>query len=105
MSFGIVGLAIGVGAYFANFDWEHPSQLAAGFGTLVFMLIGFVLIIANLSIIWFSLSLVHYRGDELNLPIQLGVFALAGAMVIYLNYMAASRALRLGAESLRRRVE
>jgi len=46
--YGIVGLAIGFGAHFANFDWEHASQLAASFGSLVFMLSSTTLIVLNL---------------------------------------------------------
>lgn len=46
--YGIVGLAIGLGARFANFNWEHASQLAAGFGNMVFMLTSISLIAANL---------------------------------------------------------
>ncbi len=105
MSYGIVGLAIGVGAYFANFEWEHPSQLAAGFGTLVFMLIGFTLILVNLAVVWVSLSFVHSRGGSLDSSAALAVFGSALAIVLYINYTASKLGLRLGTESLRRRME
>jgi hypothetical protein len=45
MTFGLVGLAMGLGATFANFTWEHPSQLAASFGSLIYMLGSTVLIL------------------------------------------------------------
>lgn len=38
------GLAIGVGAVFASFDWDSPSQLSIGLGTLV-------LLLGNLSLV------------------------------------------------------
>src|SRR5205085_1988025 len=46
--YGIVGMAIGLGARYANFNWEHSSQLAAGFGNMVFMLSSVTLISLNL---------------------------------------------------------
>lgn len=46
LAWGMVRLAVGLGAQYARFDWEHPSQLAASFGSLVFMLfsIGFIMV-------------------------------------------------------------
>ena len=38
LSVGLVSTAIGTGARYARFDWESPSQVAAGFGSLVLML-------------------------------------------------------------------
>lgn len=42
--YAIVGLGVGLGAHFANFNWEHASQLVASFGSLVYMLVAIVLI-------------------------------------------------------------
>lgn len=52
-SYGLVGLAVGMGSFFARFDWESTSQLAVGFGNLVFMLLAAGLILINLGPVWF----------------------------------------------------
>ena len=40
VSVGCTGLAIGLGARFASFDWEAPNQITVSAGTLVLLLIG-----------------------------------------------------------------
>jgi ABC-2 type transport system permease protein len=35
---GLVGLGVGLGALFAQFEWEHSTQLATGLGSFLFML-------------------------------------------------------------------
>lgn len=39
ITYGIVGIALGCGAYFANFEWEHPTELIGSFGGLIFILL------------------------------------------------------------------
>jgi ABC-2 type transport system permease protein len=56
MCYGIVGLAVGLGAYFARFDWEHPSQLSAGLGTMLFMIAAISLVFINMLPAWFILA-------------------------------------------------
>lgn len=53
--YGIVGLAIGLGGMFAYFEWEHPSQLAGGFGSLLYMLCATLLILLNTVPAWMIL--------------------------------------------------
>ena len=48
VSYGMVGLGIGLGAYFADFAWEHPSQLALSLGSFIYMLSGAMLVLVNL---------------------------------------------------------
>ncbi len=45
---GIIGLAMGFGSFYANFEWEHASQLASTFGSLVYMLGCAILIVLNM---------------------------------------------------------
>jgi ABC-2 type transport system permease protein len=53
-----VGFAIGLGARFAEFDWEYSTQLAASFGSVFYMLVT----VATLSSI--SISLVFFSIAE-----------------------------------------
>ncbi len=102
VAYGITGLAIGLGAQFANFDWEHPSELAASFGSLLFMLSAVMLIFVSLFVAWFALSynlfvaigIPWYRwGGPASLLVGLGVMAI-------LHVGSASLALRGGEAAL-----
>lgn len=53
--YSVVASGIGFGAYFAVFDWEHPSQLSAGFGSFVYMLHCTLLIFLNMIPAWILL--------------------------------------------------
>jgi len=44
--FGIVGLAIGLGALYPNFKYENISQVATGFGGLMYMIFAVILMAA-----------------------------------------------------------
>lgn len=104
--YGIVGLAVGMGAFFANFDWEHASQLAASFGSLVFMLFSTLLILLNLFpsgllIFLRTLKSAGYLFSDRNWYVAVTCGAL---LLMYLNYVAARWALNLGEGALRSRM-
>ncbi len=44
---GATGLALGTGSMFASFDWETPSQISSGFGTLALLLSSLTLVAVN----------------------------------------------------------
>jgi ABC-2 type transport system permease protein len=44
MSFGIVGLALGMGALFPRFTIENPAKIAVGFGGVIYMIVAMVMI-------------------------------------------------------------
>lgn len=44
LSIGGTGLATGLGAVFAKFEWESPNQISAGIGTLVLLPLGLALV-------------------------------------------------------------
>lgn len=105
--YGIVGLAVGMGAFFANFDWEHTSQLAASFGSLVFMLFSTLLIVLNLVpsgllIFLRTLKMAGYTFSDMHWYLAVGCAAL---LLIYLNYTATRWSLNLGEAALRKRME
>lgn len=49
LSYGLVALGVGIGARFARFDWEHPTELSTSWGNLVYTSCG--LIVLTLSLI------------------------------------------------------
>lgn len=100
MCYGITGLALGLGAAFAYFEWEHPSQLVAGFGSFVFMLCSIGLIFVSMIPAGFVLFR-HTHEDPAPLGFLTIVLASLAALVIF-NVFVAKFSLRKGAESLER---
>ncbi len=93
VSYGMVGMGIGLGAYFADFTWEHPSQLALSLGSFVYMLSSAVLVLANLlpaSMVLRFMLTPHPTSMQM-----LGTFA-APMAIIVLNVTVARISLRLG---------
>ena len=99
---GLVALGIGCGAYFVNFNWQHPSQLTSGFGTLVYMLVSVTLIAANLVLSGFALYFAHARSGwaPLQYPGPFLIFIGLVGFYVLLNIAVAKWALKLGVRSL-----
>ncbi len=103
ISYGVVGLGIGLGAYYAKFDWEHTSQLIASFGSLVYMLCSVVLVTVDLAII--TLMLAFQSLMDKNVSTQLPILAIFSSffLLLFLNIKVKRRALRIGVNELERR--
>jgi ABC-2 type transport system permease protein len=99
VSYGIVGLGIGLGAYFADFSWEHPSQLALSLGSFVYMLSSAVLVIANIIPISIILRLEPALDPSVALT-NTTITLLLGVVVAAINVAIAQLALRLGERAL-----
>lgn len=101
---GIVGLGIGVGATHVIFDWESPTQVAASFGSLIYMLLSLVLVFVVLIPAGFLIILTSVPEFQL----MLGAFdyrvamMCAGVLIFYINYAVCKKALSAGAQSLRK---
>jgi len=96
VSYGIVGLGIGLGAYFADFSWEHPSQLALSVGSLVYMLSSATLVLVNILPIGLLLKLL------LSKDMTAGRIALTFGVAIAIalaNLLVANMTMRLGERS------
>lgn len=93
VTYGMVGMGIGLGAYFADFTWEHPSQLALSLGSFVYMLSGAVLVLVNLlpaSLLLRCMLAPHATSTQL-----LGMF-LSPLAIIVINLAVTRVAFRLG---------
>ena len=106
LSYGLVGLAMGFGAVFANFDWEHPSELIASLGSMIFMLSAAGLILASIPLLW---VLARFATGELaaiygfKLALFIVVLCLIGLWGMHV--LAARAALDAGERSLIRFAE
>jgi ABC-2 type transport system permease protein len=103
--FGLVGLGVGFGSYFADFEWQHPSQLIAGFGTLIYMLVGVGLIATNLILGSTTMYLGVVKGgfQPAQYPNIALLTALMALFVILANVFVSRLALHIGARSLENR--
>jgi ABC-2 type transport system permease protein len=96
VSYGIVGLGIGLGAYFADFSWEHPSQLALSVGSLLYMLSSATLVLVNILPIGLLLKLLLSKDMTVG-RIAL-IFGVAVAIALA-NLLVANMTMRLGERS------
>lgn len=62
LTYGITALAVGFGAKFARFEWEHPSELIASFGSFVFMIVSVT--IALTALITLGLMINFLNGNN-----------------------------------------
>lgn len=98
LCYGLTGLAIGMGSYFARFDWEHTAQLAVGFGNIIFMLCATGFILANMIPVWLLLfatpiSLQNSSGKFL-------FYLLIAMLFCALNFVTTRAAIRFGVRRL-----
>lgn len=97
--YGLVGLAVGLGALFARFDWEHPSQLSASLGSMLFMISAILLVFFNMLPAWFLLAGDQSYAPALGLSLNQAVILLSLCALIF-NILVVREALRLGAQKL-----
>lgn len=100
--YGIVGLGVGLGSVYANFNWEHSSQLAASFGSLIYMVASTTLIAINVVPITVLILLRSMHTMNINLSNYEWYLTVSSAalLLVYLNYATARWALKLGENSL-----
>lgn len=103
-SYGIVGLGIGLGAYFADFNWEHPSQLALGLGSFLYMLGSALLVFMNVVPTWLMLMIT--KGAPLKFE---DILSLRGLLIVLttvtialVNSLIAKTAMETGEAALER---
>jgi hypothetical protein len=99
VSYGIVGLGVGLGAYFADFAWDHPSQLALSIGSFVYMLASAVLVIANIIPLGIMLRFSQ-ANSQATLIHNIAMTVLLGAIIALINVVLARAAMRLGESAL-----
>ena len=102
MSFGIVGMAVGLGAIYPRFQVENPAKIAAGFGGVVYMLmsmafIGLVVLLEARPVYVYFIS--QFRDIPLS-PGQWVELALYLALAAGLNFVAFLLPLQIGIKRL-----
>lgn len=102
LSVGIVGLGIGIGSVYAQFDWESPTQVSASFGSLVFMLLAIAVVMVSLlpASVLIMLSSVPGVATALSRLDYLITISCASFLAFFINFCAARWALNAGYQSL-----
>ena len=105
MSAGVVGLAVGIGSVYARFDWDSPTQVAASFGSLVFMVLAIVIVLVTLipSALLIILTSIPGVVRTLSHSDYLMLLACGTFLVFFINLSTARWALSAGYQALRQR--
>ena len=102
LCFGLTGLATGLGAHFANFTWEHPSQITASFGSLVYMMAACLLIALSMIPIGlvFVFRVVRALYPEVTTFTWFGGIGTLIMLLVALHYITVRWSLLVGAHAL-----
>ena len=73
LCYGLVGLAVGMGALFSRFDWESASQLAVGYGNIIFMLSAASLILLSIFPVWLLYQMTHWHRIYAHVGLSVGL--------------------------------
>jgi ABC-2 type transport system permease protein len=100
--FGIVALGIGFGAMYPNFKYENISQVAMGFGGLMYMMfsaifIGIVIVLEAGPV--YMIFMANLRGNAIT-GFQWLLIAPAFLLVLFINFLAVYKPMKMGLEAL-----
>lgn len=95
MCYSLVGLAVGMGAMYSRFDWESVSQLAVGFGNIIFMLSASALILLNIGPIWVLFQYITWSKLAEHVASAVVVTALFCAGNFLIGYFSLKRGIRV----------
>lgn len=104
MTFGITSMGIGLGTYFPRFKVENVSQIATGFGGMVYMItaisfIGVVVILEARPVYLFFMS--KFKGLPLT-RVEVAEIAVLLSVALALNLFAFLLPMKLGVKKLTR---
>lgn len=102
LSVGCTGLAIGLGAVFASFEWEAPNQISSGLGTMVLLLYGLVVVVLTalpVATLLFLGRIPELR-EYIGTPLAYGLIFGACLMLVIVNLRVARIACERGVAAL-----
>ncbi len=102
LSYGVVAMAIGMGAYFSHFDWDHSAQLTTSFGNFLYLLLSSCFIMVSILPIAVMIFFRTLRslGHDIPSPVWYGVIGVCAFITVSLNFFAAYLSLYLGQRKL-----
>jgi ABC-2 type transport system permease protein len=102
LCYGIVGLAIGFGAVFSNFQWDNSAQLTTSFGSFLYLIVSslFVLLSITPIAVMIILRTLHSLGFNLPNTLWYGIMIICAASVVGANYFIAHYSIVFGKKAL-----
>jgi ABC-2 type transport system permease protein len=102
MTFGIISMAIGIGACYPRFNVENTAKMATGFGGMVYMIcsmsfIGLIIVLEAWPV--YIIFMSHIRNYSL-LPWQWTSICLSSIAVVALNIFAIVLPMKIGLKKL-----
>ena len=101
---GLVGLGIGLGALFSQFEWEHSTQISTSMGSFIFMVVSMLFLGLNMIPLGMMFGTCLLFPEHINTPNLTLIVIGTGLLCTYiLNKVATWWALSAGARALERR--
>lgn len=101
---GLVGLGIGLGALFSQFEWEHSTQISTSMGSFIFMVVSMLFLGLNMIPLGMMFGTYLLFPEHINTPNLTLIVIGTGLLCTYiLNKVATWWALSAGARALERR--
>ncbi len=107
MTLGTTALAIGLGARYASFDWESPSQLAIGLGTLSLLLLSVtvVFLFTIPSSVLLSFLIVPRLREIVGAETSYFVMIISLWSIVFGGFVLMSRSISNGSRALEERLK
>lgn len=100
-SYGLVALGVGIGARFARFDWEHPTELSTSWGNLVYTTFGLLIISVSLLPVGVMFGLfVFFPNYFQDTTSQVVTVATGLGCIGLIHFITGHVMLRIGAQAL-----
>lgn len=101
---GLVGIGIGLGALFSQFEWEHSTQISTSMGSFIFMLVSMFFLSLNIIPLGVMFGTYLLFPEHMGTPDVMALVLGGGLICTYvLNKVATWWALSIGARALQPR--
>ena len=102
LTYGLVGLGVGLGALFAHFEWDYASQVSSNVGSFLFMALSILFLIANLIPVTLMFGAYSLMPDLFHHHLSSTVILALGILTLAVfNYLCVAAALSVGSRALK----
>jgi len=100
---GLVALGVGFGARFGRFDWEHPAEISASWGNLLFLLAGLITLTLNFIPLCAGFACYIFLPELFTSKSNvISLFTLTSSLLLLINFIVGKIALKIGISALTR---